>query len=398
MKKWFIFIYIAFLIESVMLSQGIIMRIYINVTVGTGAEDFYSDVWKRLMEEKPDYVEITTTPSSDDAFSYDLVLLNLPDEYEAVWKEGTNTIADLKFKKDSLLPFKYYIQDIVSVPLEKAAFKKASIGDFGNYLRLTYHSGVDEYPSFSRDGRYLLFISDRYKGNRDIFVFDFFKGSLRHIKIGSSEYFPRLSPDGKLILFQSSLYGNWGIYTIPFDGNTRAIRKIDGGNLAAYMPRWIDDENVVYVMDRKDRKGNSIYLKNIKAKERKKINLPFDYVFAPFPTPDGSFLVTALKEADFGIYKISPDGSVLTVENTRYNEHDPVLSPDGSALLFTANRDGVYRVWAKDLEKGDEWVVTGFTDDDAFYPTFHPSGKLVAVAIYKTGWEPDIWLVRFNDE
>ena len=389
---------ILLLVTVIGFFEGINIKIHINITVGTGAEDFYNDVWKRLMEEKPDYVEITTVPSSDDMFSYDLILLNLPNEYEAIWKEGKTTIADLKFKKGSLLPFKYYIQDIISVPLERAAFKKASMGDFGDYLRLTYNSAVDEYPSFSKDGRYLLFISDRCNGNRDIFVFDFFKGSLRHIRIGSSEYFPRLSPNGKLILFQSSLYGNWGIYTIPFNGNTRAIRKIDGGRLAAYMPRWIDDENVVYVIDRKDRKGNDIYLKNIKKGKREKISLPFDYVFAPYPTPDGSFLITALKDADFGIYEVSPEGSTAVIENTRYNEHDPVLSPDGNILLFTSNKDGVYRVWAKDLKNGDEWVVTGFTNDDAFYPTFHPSGKVIAVAVYKTGWEPDIWLVRFNNE
>ena len=393
MKRTFVLLALA--AALLLLAEGTRIPIYINVTVGSGADEFYSRVWKRLLEEKPDYVDITTSPSTKVVFRFDLTLLDLDKEFEAIWKEGTEVIADLKYEKDSLLPLKFYIQDVVSIPLEKAAFKKASIGDFGNALRLTYNSGVDEYPSFSPDGRYLLFSSDRFTGNRDIYVLDLSKASLRRINIGgSSDYFPKVSPNGKLIAFQGSLYGNWGVFTIPFSGDVRALRRIAGGRTAVYMPSWINDNEIVAVKD--EGNGNVLCIYNLKDRRCKSVKLPWRYVFSPYPISENEFLVTALNKADFGIYKVTTSGSYTAVENTRYNEHDPILSPDGKVLLFTSNRDGVYRVWAKNLENGKVWVVTGDIDYDAFYPSFHPSGKYIAVSVYKPGWEPDIWLVRVN--
>ena len=263
-------------------------------------------------------------------------------------------------------------------------------------LRLTYRSSVDEYPSFSDDGRYLVFISDR-SGSRDIWILDMFTGKLKTITLsGSSEYFPKISPKGDLILFQGTFIGNWAIYTIPINGDQRGMRKVAGEtSKAAYMPAWIDEKKVVYLLQNEN--GDTLYIQDLETGTSTPVKLPWRYVFSPFPIDENTLLVTALKEHDFGIYKITLDGSYTALEDTRYNEHDPQLTPDGRYLLFTSNRDGVYRVWVKDLQTKDEWIVTDFVDYDCFYPAVHPSGKLIAVSVYEPDWEPDIWLVRFGE-
>ncbi len=395
MKKLFTTIIVVFLVSAIF-SVGTTVKIGIKLTLGTGADEFYKKVWERLKKEKPDYVEITTDEATDVDLSFELILLDFADRFEAIWKEGDKTIEDLIYKKDSLIPFRFYIQDIISVPLERAAFKKIAIGDYGKSIRVTYRSSVEEYPSFSSDGRYLLFISDR-SGGRDTWILDLLTGELKSVIIeGSSEYFPHLSPNGKLLLFQGTLQGNWAVYTISVEGDKRTLRKIAGESTkAAYMPTWLNDENVVYLLQGED--GNKLYVENINTMNATPVDLPWRYVFSPFTIDEKTLLVTALKNDDFGIYKITLNGSYTSMEDTRYNEHDPQLSPDGRYLYFTSNRDGVYRIWVKDLFAGDEWIVTDFINFDCFYPAIHPSGRLLAVSVYEPNWEPDIWLIRVGE-
>ena len=94
--------------------------------------------------------------------------------------------------------------------LENLSFQRFLYGENWDILQLTFWKGVDEYPIYQNEKLY--FISDRYIGNREIYIFDFANGTEIKIPLESSaEYFPDISPNNNFLVFQTSLFGKWDI-------------------------------------------------------------------------------------------------------------------------------------------------------------------------------------------
>lgn len=76
-------------------------------------------------------------------------------------------------------------------------------------------NSVEEFPSYSSDGRYLAFASDR-RGQRDIFLFDFQSKRLVSLpnlnRRDSTQDQPSLSADGRYIAYVSTERGKTDIF------------------------------------------------------------------------------------------------------------------------------------------------------------------------------------------
>ncbi len=317
------------------------------------------------------------------------------ERFNAVWIENDQQVYSCSYSKKEQRLYSEFIRECSHYPLEKASLWLLKNNRFGSYLRVTYHPSVDEYASFSPDGKYLAFITDRLSGNRNIALLDLIDGKISILPVsGSSEYFPRFSPDGKRIAFQGSLHGFWNIYVMPLENYSKNIVLISAGTSPAYCPNWYDENTILYVQDSET--SNELYLATL-AKKRTKVSLPvrFDMVFSPVAYK-GTIYFVGLTDSDFGIYALTPQGTVVTVENSFFNEHDPAISPDGRYLAYSCNSTGYYTIWVKDLLTQEKWCVTKDIPHDAFYPAFSPDGKLIAFSVYEGSYEPDIWLVRFT--
>jgi Tol biopolymer transport system component len=104
--------------------------------------------------------------------------------------------------------------------------------DGSEQKRLTNHPAVDGAPSWSPDGRNIVFVSDR-DGNVEIYVMSADgSGQKRLTNNTAFDMFPSWSPDGKKIAFMSTRAENTDIYIMNAGGSEQRRRTehpaIDG--------------------------------------------------------------------------------------------------------------------------------------------------------------------------
>lgn len=156
---------------------------------------------------------------------------------------------------------------------------------------------------------------------------------LTHVDTGE----PYPSPDGKKILFESSIAGKYQLFTMNVDGSGVAQITHDGTNHDT--PSWSPDgKKFAFVSDRN---GHAV------------------------------------------IYVISADGSgeERVTSETEDSIH-PTWSPDGRSLIFCADDDlhppkkNAAGIYAVDLQtKALRTIITGGTNT---YPSWSPDGKRIA--------------------
>ena len=102
--------------------------------------------------------------------------------------------------------------------------------------QLTFDSGLQAEPTFSPDGRFIAYSSDK-SGNFDIWVRRPMGGgdAVQITKDPAHDWQPDWSPDGNLIAFRSER-GGGGLFTVPALGGLE--RKISS---VGYYPQWSPD-------------------------------------------------------------------------------------------------------------------------------------------------------------
>ncbi len=103
--------------------------------------------------------------------------------------------------------------------------------------RLTFDDGLQIGATWSPDGRFIAYSSDR-GGKFDIWVQQVSGGAPIQITKGpSANWQPDWSPDGRYIAYRSEV-GDGGLYLIPALGGAESARKIAA---FGYYPRWSPD-------------------------------------------------------------------------------------------------------------------------------------------------------------
>lgn len=116
--------------------------------------------------------------------------------------------------------------------------------------RITFHPGLQMGPTWSPDGNFLAFSSDR-SGNFDIWVQSVNGGeAIRITSFDEHEWQPDWSPDGNWIVFRSERDGG-GLYRVPapFGGQVQQIAPF------GYGPRWSPDGSRILFL----RQGMRLY-------------------------------------------------------------------------------------------------------------------------------------------
>ena len=235
--------------------------------------------------------------------------------------------------------------------------------DGGNQQRLTNNPNDDRSPSWSPHGKRIVFVSDRDRFKNDdlvityeIYVMDADGGNPQNLTNDlNDDYTPSWSPDGKRIAFVSERDGH----------------VIDG---------WPTNE--IYVMDADG--GNQQNLTN---------NPHYD--MSPSWSPDGKRIVfqsdreEPLRDVD--IYVMDADGkNPQNLTNNPNSDWHPSWSPDGKRIVFSARRDGkfeiatTHEIYVMDADGGNQQRLTENRQND-WFPSWSPDGKRIAFASDRKG-------------
>jgi TolB protein len=222
--------------------------------------------------------------------------------------------------------------------------KELRMMDWDGYKsRKVVSKGLTPSHTWSRDGRFLLYSSER---NRKWSMYRLDLNSYRESMIFSSKglnLVGGVSPDG-LVSFSSSRDGSSEIYVL--DPKRKKMKKLTRSYGIDVSPAFSPDGmNIAFVSDR----GGSpqIYIMNASGKGRpKRATYEGNYNTSPAWSPDGrSIAYVGRTNGKNQIFVVKFDGTDLRQLTNVGNNEEPSFSPDGYFIAFDSDREGTRGIY-----------------------------------------------------
>lgn len=234
--------------------------------------------------------------------------------------------------------------------------------DGQNPRRLTAHVARDTFPRFSPDGKWIAFNSDRM-GNSDVWMVSSEGGAPKQLTFHSTgDSIQYWTPDGTGIVVSSSRSAHtWGspLYIVPIDGSLPKPMSMDRG--AAGMISQ-DGKTVAF-----NRGGFRYWRKHYRGNNN-----------------------TDIWVQDLASKKIK---QLTDMDVKKYREHTqdayPMWGADGQ-IYFMSERDDIFNIWKIDPAGGTPSQVTTHKTDGIQYPSISPDGKFIVYENEFELWKLDI--------
>ena len=244
--------------------------------------------------------------------------------------------------------------------------------DGSNAKRLTYTRALDEVPSWSMDSKNILFSSDMsglpHNGNYEIYKMDNNGRNLKRLTdIPGQDTYPSMSPDNKHIVFESWQNGYPELYKMKANGNelnrlTNSTKSPERENIGSGNPSW------------------SPIIKEISKDFRIR-----------------KIVFQTLRDGNHEVYIMNSDGTKqINLTNNEAFDGSPVFSPSGNRIAFVSDRSGNHDIWIMNADGSDPYNLTNSTSDN-YYPSWSPDGKKITYDSYaKGGTGGDIFIIDLN--
>jgi eukaryotic-like serine/threonine-protein kinase len=203
--------------------------------------------------------------------------------------------------------------------------------DGSNPAQLTMNAGNNTDPVVSADGRTVVFSSDR-NGGRNIWSMGIDGSSPRQLTKGNADVFPKLTPDGKWLIYSSGA-GKLRVWKQPLDGGA---------------PQPLIDRVTSH----------------------------------PTISPDGKWIAMVLFDEAPGRFEIA----YMPIEGgdpTKLSYQTDAAygwSPDSKAILYVDNQNGVSNLMSQTLDGRPPKQITNFTEGTIFNFAWSADGKQLFLA------------------
>jgi Tol biopolymer transport system component len=213
----------------------------------------------------------------------------------------------------------------------------------------------------------------------------------------SIDWNPSWSPDGKYLYFISDRSGGMNLWRVALDEATgQVLSAPDPATTPAaemmHLSLARDGRHLAYVQRTKQRHLQALAFDPVTATVRRApVVLTRGTGFATHPrvSPDGMWLAySSSGSPQEDIYVIRTDGTALRqLTNDAAKDRLPRWSPDGRRVAFFSDRDGKHEIW--DVAVQGSAVPTQLTfvgkSGRAVFPTWSPDGKTLAYYLFGQG-------------
>ena len=232
--------------------------------------------------------------------------------------------------------------------------------------RLTAHVARDTFPRFSPDGQSIAFNSDRM-GNTDIWVVPTVGGTPKqlthHSTTDSIQYW---TPDGQGIIATTSRgAAPWGspLHIVPLDGGLPQALEMDRGaaGMISQDGKQIAFNRGGFRYWRKHYRGNNntdIWVQDLETKKIRQLTDTNTKKFRehtqdahPMWGADGQIYFMSERDDTFNIWKISPAGGQPTQVTSHQSDgvQYPSISPDGKTIIY----ENEFELWKLAVDGGE---------------------------------------------
>ncbi|MBE2182689.1 MAG: PD40 domain-containing protein [Anaerolineae bacterium] len=197
-----------------------------------------------------------------------------------------------------------------------------------------------------------------------------------------------LPTDTRQIAFMSNRDGNWEIYEMTL--GTRAERNLTSHAGDDAFPSYSADGGAVTFVSSRDRAETdelTAYMMNADGSDQRRVvndlatilnivgtgRFNWDYRYGV----DGNGLLISLRELNLEVYGFRREGDTITEANLSQNgaiDWFASLSPDGSQIAFTSDRDGNQEIYAVGADGENLRRITDEISDD-LYPVWLADGR-----------------------
>ena len=273
--------------------------------------------------------------------------------------------------------------------------------------QLTFNNRDDYDASWSADGQFILFSSNRDNGNAEVYIMR--ADGSNQTNLSNSQGYdgqPRWSPDGQSIVFNSDRDGGIGLYVMSSDGkNIKQVSKNDmdsyafpawspNGEWISYSKQNFNGKSNVWIVKadgsehqqltntpkseagqvhwspnsqkllyhaRRNREYN-IYLFDLTSKKEQQLTFLPAADSRPQWSNKGDQIVFLSTRGSVGrtqLFIMKEDGSQLeSLSDGRSQVDDATWLFDDSGLLFVSWQSGVSNVYSVDVKTGEQIAIS----------------------------------------
>ena len=268
-------------------------------------------------------------------------------------------------------------------------------------VRLTQAPAQDGNPSWSPDGKRIVFESNR-DGNYEIYVIGADGENLKQVtNRPGANVSPVWSPDGSSITYFAFLDGTAEMHVMNPDGTDD--ETLGAGFRPALSPDGLKIAADIFVADLET---HQIYVMGSDGRNRVRLTHTRAYESAPRWSPDGERLVffslrdaypyEALREAQSEIYSMNSDGSNPTkLTKLGAKSKYPRWSPDGSRIAFETDWGGNEDIYVMRADGGALTNVTNHPGRER-NAAWSPDGARIVFASDRAG-DFDLYILKIPE-